>query len=243
MTASAFSAENREIIVARGGDGFYPPCEMVINNKLTGFHIDLVNAVSQQLNIKVSFETYPWKRAVIMLKNGNIDAVTYMTRTTEREQFGYFLEGNVISMAQDGFFVLKERAHEIAYSGNLKQLQPYTIGVLRGFSYGQAFDDASYLRKDDGANIEERLLKKLLAKRFDIGIGTVTRIRYIANQMGTGEQIVFLKPYLTKNPCYIVFSKKRNLEQLAKQFAEAMESFKKTDAYHKLEKKYGMTEE
>lgn len=239
----ANAALSSEIVVARGGDGFYPPCDMIINNTLTGFHIDLVNAVAQKLNINVTFTTYPWKRAVAMLKNGGLDAVTYMTRTEERERFGYFLEGNVLSITQFGFFLLKERAGEIAFSGDLKQLQPYTIGTIRGYSYGQAFDDATYLHKDDGASTEKEQLKKLFGKRFDIGIGVVSRIRYIADQMGRGDQLVFLSPYLEKIPCYIVFSKKKNLEQLAKQFAEAMVLFKKTDSYHYLEKKYGMVEE
>lgn len=238
----ANSARSAEIVVARGGDGFYPPNDMIINNTLTGFHIDLVNAVARKLNIDVIFKTYPWKRSLIMLKDGELDAVTYMTRTREREQFGYFFEENVLSVTQFGFFVLKERAREIVYSGDFKQLQPYTIGTIRGYSYGHAFDEAAYLRKDDGANTETEQLYKLMGRRFDIGIGVVARIRYIANQMGIADQIVFLNPYLAQIPCYIVFSKKKNHEQLAKQFAEAMKSFKKTDSYQALVVKYGILE-
>ncbi len=87
-------------MVTRGGDGFYPPYDMVIDNTLTGFHIDLINAVADQLQITITFETYPWKRAVEMLKNGKVDAVTYMSKTAEREQFGYFFDGNVLSVGQ-----------------------------------------------------------------------------------------------------------------------------------------------
>lgn len=216
---------------------------MVINNTLTGFHIDLVNAVARKLDLKVSFKSLPWKRAVYMLQNGSLDAVTYMTRTVEREKFGYFLDGNVLSVAQFGYFVLKEREQEFEYSGDIKQLQPYVIGTIRGYSYGQVFDNATYLSKDDGAGVEEQQIAKLLGKRYDIGIGVVARIRYIARQMGVGDKIVFLRPYLSKTPCYIVFSKKRDLEQLAQRFADTMEAFKKTEEYQNLKNKYGMIEE
>ncbi len=239
----ALSADEvREITVARGGDGFYPPFDMVIEKKLTGFHIDLINAVAQKLQIKVSFKEFPWQRAVAMLKNGDLDAITFMSKNKEREQFGYFFEGNILSLHQDGFFVPKERAQKIEFSGDLKHLQSYTIGVINGYSYGQTFDNATYLYKDDGAKTEEQLIRKLLGGRFDIGIAGVARTSYIAKQIGI-ENIEFIKPYLPGLPQYIVFSKKKNLEQLAKQFAKAAKSFKKTTAYRELERKYGLAEE
>lgn len=185
LTNYAHSADEvREIVVARGGDGFYPPFEMETDNGLTGFHIDFVKAVAQRLHVKVTFKTYPWKRAVNMLKDGHLDAITYMSKTKKREKLGYFLEGNVLSVLQDAFFILEKRAQDISYSGALKQLKPYMIGTLRGYSYGHQFDDATYLRKDDRAHTEEQLINKLLRERFDIALGGKSRIRYIAQKMG-----------------------------------------------------------
>jgi len=228
----------RELLVARP-DGFYPPYEMVTDNRLTGFHIDLLRDVGKQLNVKIRFESLPWKRALQMIKNGTVDAITFISKTPEREEFVCFSEGNIISHTLDGFFVLRDRAGDISYSGDLKQLRKYTIGVLAGYTYGSDFDNADFLVKDDEAKVEEQLIKKLLAGRFDIAAGNVARIRYIARIIGEADRIEYLRPFLNKAPNYIGFSKKKNLGQLSERFAETMELFKKTPLYDALVKKYG----
>lgn len=154
-----FSIDNvKKITVARGGDAFYPPYDMIINDEITGFHIDFVREVAKRLNTEVEFVSYPWRRAVKMLKAGELDAVTYMSKTVEREQFGYFLEGNILSILQDGFFILKDRFPDFKYSGKLTQLEPYIIGLQMGFSYGQSFDDATFLKKNNLAKNETQLI-------------------------------------------------------------------------------------
>jgi polar amino acid transport system substrate-binding protein len=42
------------------------------------------------MHIKVVFETYPWLRAINMLKKGQADAISYMGKSVEREDFAYF---------------------------------------------------------------------------------------------------------------------------------------------------------
>lgn len=164
-----------------------------------------------------------------------------MSKTEEREKFGYFFEGNILSISQIGFFILKKNQHEIHFSGDLTSLKPYTIGTCRGFSYDEKFDQATFLTKDDGAPDEIFLLQKLLAERFKIAIGYVNDVKYNANQMGIADQIVFLSPNLSEGrPVYLVFSKAKELEALAKRFSEGMATFKSSANYQELLKKYGL---
>lgn len=58
--------------------------------------------------------------------------------------------------------------------------------------------------------------------------------------MGEMEKIEFLKPYLSKLPQYIVFSKKRNLQNLANKFANEAISFRKTKDFKELRLKYNL---
>ncbi len=244
MAHVGFAAEAPQNLVVVRPESFWPPQEMLIDGELAGIHIELVREVARSLNLSVTFETYPWKRAIQMLKNGETDAITYMSKTDEREQFGYFFEGNVISKASIGFFILKKHEDEIHFSGDLKSLQAYTIGTCRGFSYDEAFDQATYLTKDDGAANEETLLMKVLDERTKIAIGYVNDIKYAAKRMGVAEQIVFLRPYLSEGRAiYVVFSKAKPYEELAKRFSDAMEAFKSTAQYDDLMKKYGIEAE
>ena len=243
MAHGSFAAEESKKLLVVRPEGFWPPQEMLVDGKLAGIHIELVQTVAKSLNLSVTIETYPWKRAVQMLKDGEADASTYMSKTPEREEFAHFFEGNVLSNTPIGFFILKKNEGKIKFSGDLKSLQTHTIGTCRGFSYDEKFDKATYLTKDDGAENEEKLLMKIRDERTPIAIGYLNDIKYAAKVMGIADKIVFLRPYLSEgHAVYLSFSKAKKNETLAKQFSDAMEAFKSTPQYRDLLKKYGIEE-
>ncbi len=94
-------------------EGSWPPWEIAAGSgEPTGIHIELIQEAARSLNLSVTIKTYPWKRAIKMLKDGYADAITYMSKTDERKQFGYFFDGNVLSVSQIGFFILKKHQDE-----------------------------------------------------------------------------------------------------------------------------------
>jgi len=241
----AFSA-TRDLIIARG-DGDYPPYEMVDQGQLSGIHIDVINAVATSLGVTVQYEIVPWKRAVVMLQSGAVDAVTYMARTPERERFGIFLEGNRLASTQNAFFRTTAKPFELEYDGDLQQLKSFSIGVLQGYHYSRAFSDADFLQVDTGAKHEVQLLKKLLGQRFDLALGNVGRIKYFTRALGVDQQIEFLKPYFPSRPNYLVFSRQRLSVQgrhdLALEFSQAMQRFRETPAFEAILQRYQVTPE
>ncbi|KJZ13843.1 hypothetical protein TW85_11640 [Marinomonas sp. S3726] len=243
LVQSSFAEEAlQELLVVRP-DGSWPPHEMYVNGELTGFHIELVQKVASTIPLKLKFESLPWKRAIEMLKKGDADAITYMGKTSEREAFGYFYDGNVISKATVGFFIEKKYLNNIQFSGELSSLMPYSIGTVLGFSYQEEFDQMTSLNKINIAENEENLLKMLLAGRMQMAIGHVGDIGYHAKRIGVANQVIFLKPYLTEGrEHYIVFAKAKGHDQLAKTFSEAMKAFKSTPEYLALQQKYGLDE-
>ena len=62
------------------GNGTYPPNEMIVDNQLTGLHIDLVKEVAVSLGYQVNFESVPWKRALSLIEKGTADAITYISK-------------------------------------------------------------------------------------------------------------------------------------------------------------------
>lgn len=230
-----------ELLIVRS-EGFFPPNEMVVEGKLTGIHIDLISAVAANLNIEVKFVSFPWKRAIQMLEKGEADAISYMGKTPEREQFGLFEEGNRLGVTQNGFFMLRNSATQIRYSGDLQQLKAHAVGTIRGRVYSAAFDQASFITKDDQAQDETQLLRKLLARRFDIAIGHVSRMTYFSQQSGA-EPVVFLKPLFAPIHNYLVFSKAKKHEVLARRFAASMAAFKESAKFRDLLKKYDVSPE
>ena len=168
----------RELLIVRG-DGYYPPYEMIIEGRLTGFHVDVVTSVAARLELQAEFMTVPWKRAIYMVKMGNADAITYMSKTKERSEFAYF-HNNILSNTEEGFFILNDQVNKIEYTGNFHQLSSFIIGKLAGYSYGPSFDEVNYLEQSDSAKTEDQLLNMLIKKRIDVAIGEVARIKFIA---------------------------------------------------------------
>ena len=236
---SLLGAAETEIHVVRG-DGNYPPNEMGTDPQVTGIHIDLVNQVAQTLQLKVKWESVPWTRAVNMIKDGEADAITYIGKTPEREQFVHFVEGNEVSIAENGFVILKENASRLTYTGDYKQLKVLEpVVVLRGYTYGGTFDQTTEIQKYPVKELDQ-VLNMLKSKKYSIGIVNVGEAKPIARSLGIRDQLVFLEPFVSQLPNYIGFSKKRSNLEVAQKFASAIKAFKQTSAYQEILKKYGV---
>jgi len=233
----SFDGITKELLVVRG-DGFYPPYEMIIDNSITGFHIDIVASVADRMGLQAKFKTVPWKRAIQMIKKGNADAITYMSKTKERSEFVYFHKNNILSYIENGFFTLKDRFNKIEYTGDYHQLMPYRIGKLAGYAYDPSFDGITYLKQISNIHTEEQLLNMLTHRRIDIAIGDISRINYIAQQQGNFHEIEFLNPPISRRPQYLAFSKAKSNEQFVEKFANEMARFKQSERFQQLLKKY-----
>ncbi len=214
----------------------YPPYEMVIDGKLTGLHIDLVYAVAKRIGIKVNFKSVPWKRAINMVKKGTADAITYIGKTPEREEFIYYNDGNILSSSAYGFIILKNRIDEIKYTGELDSVEGYSIGVQLGYSYGAKFDNAKNLKKHV-VNKSDQLIALLLKGRDDLAV--IDEPKYLQNRhKEQWSEITFLKPDIINRHFYIGFSKAKTQEALMLKFAQDLTAFKKTTDYQTILKKY-----
>lgn len=239
VTLNVFATDlPKELTIVRP-DGSWPPQEMVIDGELQGVHIDLVREAAKLLDISVSFESYPWRRAVQKFQQGEADAITYMGKTTEREAFGHFVDGNILSKASVGFFIQQANEGKFSFSGELESLKPYIIGTVKGFSYHEGFDTADFLQKGEWATKEEKLITMLMKGRVSIAIGHVNDIYYHAARLGVADEIMFLKPLLTEGRShYIVFSKPRRHGELAKRFADAMNTLRANGTYQEIIDRY-----
>jgi len=231
-------ATPNELLIVRG-DEDYPPNEMEVDGKLAGVHIDVVRAVAENLGLKIVFKSVPWDRAVEMAKSGEADAITYISLNPEREAFLHFIDGNILSVGYISIFISKEREGEIEYSGNLEDLKPYRIAILRGYYRGPEFDKATYLETQT-VNEMEQLAELVLTKRVDMGVVNQSDFRYFLQNKGWQDKYVFLQPPIFGSYNYIAFSKAKGHGQLAREFSEAMESLKKTAQYHDILKRYGL---
>ncbi len=226
-----------ELLVVRVAAN-YPPYEMTVDGKLTGLHIDLVYAIAKRLDLKVKFRSVPWKRAIAMIENGKADAITYVGKTDEREGFIYYDDGNILSTSNYGFITLKSRSNEIQFNGDLRSMNKYKIGVQRGYSYGNDFDQATYLKKHV-VNKMNQLITLMKIGRVDLAV--LDEPEYLQNR-NKWSNFTFLKPVITNRNFYIGFSKAKKHEKLTKKFAKEMKMLKQLKEYQEILTKYKLNQ-
>jgi ABC-type amino acid transport/signal transduction systems, periplasmic component/domain len=213
-----------------------PPYSYIQNDSIMGFDVEVTRIIFEKLKIKPVYEIYLWAKCIEQVKSGNADAILSVFITPEREKFLTYPDEHMI-YEDNAFFTLSET--KLNYSGNLNDLKGSRIGVKYSTSYGYEFDHADFLTKDYSKN-QETLIQKILEKRLEIGIGSVPVISYITRQMKCFDKVNFLKPYVTIDPLYVAFSKKKGNELLAQNFSRELKGFKKTLSYSYLLKKYGI---
>ncbi len=229
-------ALSREIIVVRGNDN-YPPYEMNVAGQLVGFHIDLITQVAKTLDMRARFESYPWKRAIYMVREGLVDAISFISETEHRSEFVIFTPGNELSIAKIALIVLKSKKSIFNFNGhNLKTLSHYTFGHNLGFSYGDFYDKSKLNKKT--FNTYDQLFSSLRLERIDLALVDYDAFEHFQmSAQGITHKLVALdKKVAIAN--YIAFSKKMKLQKLSAKFAKAMLEYKKSEGFFALIKKY-----
>ncbi len=234
---AAFAELPDTLIIAKG-HADYPPYQFTVNGALQGICPEMITHAAESLGISVEYEAFPWARMLLMAEKGKVDGVMPLFKTPERAEF-LFYPRTPLALEENVFFTSKEMGMPTWKA--IQDLEEYTIGVVRGYSYGAEFDQAEYLHKDEAVS-EERLIKKFQKGRFQIGVGNKHVISFYARQAGIADDIVFLKPPLVVSPLYIGFSKVKGHKHLAEQFSRAIEEFTHTSRYQELLRQYGFIE-
>lgn len=212
---------------------------------LIGFHTDIVRAVSKQLGWEVKFVRLPWKRVQAMLANGDVDAVTYMGKTPERQQYALFLEDNLLTVQHMALFVRLKDAKRIRYQPPVTaMMQAWRFGAPADYFLGEELDDAlrSGVTVDRTARTTTQLLRMLVINRIDVAIGGIRSLQMSApEEPALLRQIVRLEgARFDGSPVYIAFRNKGEGPRQASEFAAAYVNWRKGDAYRELVTHYEM---
>jgi polar amino acid transport system substrate-binding protein len=213
------------------------------------------------------FETVPWKRALIKMQVKSADAITYVSKTVDREEFIYFFDGNIISITNVHFFTIdqtekkekmtffkirsfkdfkawlkdEEPALEapIDLDWSIYRLKNRKFAVQKGYSYGYEFEGIEGLQKIFNGTIYD-LKNSVLAGEADIGLVDIDYFTSLFKDEDFFKRVRFSKaPYFVSQN-YLGFSKKPQNYEIAKKFSEEMMAFKKTLEFQEMLKKYNI---
>src|SRR5690606_9381515 len=130
----SFSASATSLVVGMEEANNRPFEYIDENAQLTGFHVELVRAVADRLGWHLHFKRYPWKRAMKALESGELQAVTYVAQSPEREAFAHFHPDNLLHVSRTTLYIKRTRAGEILYQPSLEQMaRRWRLGMPNGY--------------------------------------------------------------------------------------------------------------
>ncbi len=210
--------------------------------------------LSQGYTVEIAF--YPWARAVMLTELGysdilfpeylipleaKSDIVNGKKRRELLEMSAKFNGGPI------AFF--KRKDFDIEFSGDLRELEDNSIGVVSGYENTPKFDKLmtdGFFKKISKAKNDFINLRKLHLKRVQLIIGDPYVFKFlIKTKLSPAEKKEFLDdleilhPTLAYNHLYLAFSKKnKNLKRDLKIFNETLKKFKKSGEIKRIINKY-----
>lgn len=205
----------------------------VIEETNSGFELDMVSAIFNNMGHSVSYVYVPFGRSNTFIKDNKVDAA--LTINEHMDTTNLVLSEPYISY-QNAAISLKGRSLEI---NSVSDLKPYSIvafqnaSVLLGDEY-QKVSKASplYLELPNQQNQVEMLLKG----KVDIVVMDINIFNYLSTELIGSSYIsnVVIHRLFPKTNYHIAFTDKKLLQA----FNKAMKAYKRSDDYTKLIAKY-----
>ena len=189
----------------------FPPVEMMVNGKVEGVNIDLMNALFKKLDIKPVYKQMPFKRCMLSLKKGDSDIIGSLQFTEERDKFLHYVkpaysEYNLI------FYLRKGEEHRLT---KYEDLYGLNLGVLRGYKNFEPFDSDTKIRKDK-VNTWKSNYMKLDAGRIDAIIDDGVEGPYRAHLFSMSDKLA-MAPYkvnLGRNGFFAISKKSKFIKRI-----------------------------
>ena len=217
----------------------FAPYSFIEKGIVKGANIDVITAISKQINITVTFKTLPWQRLIKNIAANKIGCAAAFFKSSGRFNNMVFMT-EPLSITDYTLFIQKADADKYK---SLKDFAGASIGVNRGFKTTAEFEQAvtqGLIKKYDVGN-EQQSLQMLSTARL-AGVLTDKNVGlFNIKNMGL-ENLIPIKPSLKSIPVFLVFSKQHQDSGLVEQFNRALFKMKADGTYQKLFNKYLTTE-
>lgn len=202
-----------------------------------GYTTEIAKEVLERMGYRVELHFLPWARAISMTQNGKYAGLPGIYFSEERAKSLAF--SDPIFEVEQVFFC--NNNSEIVYQGDLQELKPYMIGIVRGYAHGEKFDQATFLNKNEVSSSEDNI-RMLLRNRIDLLVDTKKSISYLLQEKFPEDinSLTALEPALLTRKVYMAFSKNRpDYKQLITDFNNTLKIIRLDGTIEKLDQKYG----
>jgi polar amino acid transport system substrate-binding protein len=216
-----------EVVVFDEGN---PPFMYKSGNGVAGIYPALVAEAFKRMKADVEMTALPWKRALNGLDSGE-NAVGGIYKNSERlKKYDYSekLFDEVIAV-----YVLKGK--KFSFSG-VDSLKGKSVGVIRGWSYGDDFDAAVKAKtvKTEDVGGDAQNFGKLVEGRIDVVLAVKESAAATLASADMGNKVELLDSPLSSNPSFLAFAKSANKTDLIDKFNVAIAAMRKDGSFDKI---------
>lgn len=207
-----------------------PPFMYQKGDSPAGLYPALIAEAFKRMDVPLTMECLPWNRVLAGADAGDWGVGGIYQNAERLKKYDYsepiFVEKLMIFVLQGGEFAF----------GGVGDLAGKTVGVMRGWSYGDEFDAAvaaGSITKDE-IESDEMNFKKLIAGRLDALIATPETWAGLQSELDKDGKVVSLPTPMAENNTYLIFNKSAGKTDLLARFNETMAAMKADGTVEKL---------
>lgn len=204
------------------------------NGQPAGLDYEITREVLRRLDVDVTLQFLPWKRCLLAFEQGQADGILDIFRLAERESQMVFIS-EPLSDVQFVLFFARNRPYPYARLDDLRDL---LIGTSPGYWYNNSTFRNSKLFTREDAPSHEANFGKLVRNRVDLVVNDRRAGSHLAAQMGLGQQLGYNTRALGSDSLYLALRRTPEMEELAMDFADELQRFKREAGYAELQARY-----
>ena len=174
---SQSGTEGAPAVTVTVGVDHSPPYRIVEDGHRSGLYLDIFNALAERLGWQVEYERAPFRRVLLLMREGDVDVMLGPVQTENRQAYMTYV-APAFPPERRLFFYLDEENRIDRYS----DLQGKSVGVLEGARYFRRFDQDMSLEKVPAPRYEN-LMKMLAKHRLDVVIAPEMAGRRAASEL------------------------------------------------------------
>jgi len=161
----------------------FSPFVYAVDGIVSGPGAEVIAAVCKRMNITCSFALYPWRRAQMLVKAGDAEAMMVVGRNPKREEWVRF--SPPVFQTEYGYFVRAD--NRMSYRDD-QDVQGYNVGVF------SPSNTANSLRKIQASMVERGLKPIIIDERPDDVSGfkklAVGRLDAVYSNRDRGNEVI-----------------------------------------------------
>lgn len=216
----------------------FPPYQYMKGSEITGLDYEIIREAFRSQGLSISVTLHPWDECIQLMDQGLSHGIFQIAKTPEREK--RFLFSDLLRVARTVFYC--NRANPVVLDRGdrlIGQLQVSKIAVVKGYSYGQEFDNLQGIRRISVNSHQESLLQ-LSANNVDLAIIDKGVGAYLIDELELGDKLQGVANFEIARALFVAFQKARlDIQEI---FGRGLEEIRRSGTYDELMSKYRLKE-